>query len=416
MPRFFFFACCTLIAFSTFATKPRLISGPMQGQTSATGTMIWVMVKNTAKVNISLKNPKTGVVKQAETKTAGIKDYKRNVPVTIEINGLEPSTEYEITVKLDEKVVSEGRKVKTFTDKKDGDISFLFGSCAYLPPNGFRWIQPGINERTYNYMIKKPADFMMWTGDYLYFWPWHYKSYNGMMRKYVHTRQHPKMERFVESKPQFAIWDDHDYGPNDSEKDWKFKDQALELYKYFWPQQSYGTDSAKGIYYAFTHGDAEFFMTDGRYYRDEPSVPHAEMLGKSQIKWLEAKLLASKAVFKFIVVGSQTLNKSNTHECYQHYTEEVGELLNFIKEKNIDGVIFLTGDMHYSELTKMDRPGTYPLYDFTSSPITSFRFRVSKTSTPMANNPDRVPGTLYDLQNFGRVSISGQSPMCFGNL
>ena len=33
--------------------------------------------------------------------------------------------------------------------------------------------------------------------------------------------------------------------------------------------------------------------------------------------------------------------------------------------------MFLSGDRHFTELLKVERPGTYPLYEFTSSPLTS---------------------------------------------
>lgn len=399
-----------LISFSFAGTrKPKLVSGPMQGHTTATSTMIWVLVKDASKVTVTLREPKSGKIVALDKSTEGIRSYKRQQPIIFDFKDLAPNTNYVADIVLDGKSVSNDRVVKTFDNNPHADFSFTEGSCAYLPPVGFRWIQPGNNERIYKYAIQIPADFNIWTGDYLYFWRWHYKSDNGMMRKYIHTRQHPKMERYVESRPQYAIWDDHDYGPNDSEGDWKRKDFALDLFKEFWPMPSYGTDSVKGIFSTFKHADSEFFMTDDRYYRTEPfpKDKEAAMLGKGQLKWLEAKLLASTATFKFVVVGSQTLNKTNTHECFQHFPAEVNELMNFINDNRITGIIFLTGDMHYAELIKTERPNAYPLYDFTSSALTSFRFKVSHGHSPMKTNPERVPGTLFDSQNFARVSVTG---------
>jgi alkaline phosphatase D len=45
------------------------------------------------------------------------------------------------------------------------------------------------------------------------------------------------------------------------------------------------------------------------------------------------------------------------------------------------------------------------LYDFTNSAITSFRRNTRRSSEK--NNPFRVPGTLFDRQNYGRIAITG---------
>ena len=184
-PAIFIVCILSSLFSSVFAAphlKPQLMSGPMQGHTTASETMLWILVRYTDKAVIKLKNTKTGKVDTLERHTAGIQDYKHQVPLTFDFKGLDAGTEYEAEIILDGRTVLTGRKIHTFSDHI-GDFSFIEGSCAYLPPVGFRWIQPGINERVYNSMIKTPSDFMMWTGDYLYFWKWHYKSCNGMMEK-----------------------------------------------------------------------------------------------------------------------------------------------------------------------------------------------------------------------------------------
>jgi alkaline phosphatase D len=52
-----------------------------------------------------------------------------------------------------------------------------------------------------------------------------------------------------------------------------------------------------------------------------------------------------------------------------------------ILKEGIEGVIFLDGDRHHSEITKLEREGTYPLYDFTISSFTAAyrQARMNKT-------------------------------------
>ena len=82
----------------------------------------------------------------------------------------------------------------------------------------------------------------------------------------------------------------------------------------------------------------------------------------------------------------------------------IQRLMNFLKENKINGVLFVTGDRHHSEIIKVDRPGTYPLYDITVSPLTS---STHTFSGPEKNNPYRIFG-LDEKQNYARFSFSGK--------
>ena len=58
---------------------------------------------------------------------------------------------------------------------------------------------------------------------------------------------------------------------------------------------------------------------------------------------------------------------------------------------------------------RLDRPGTYPLYEFTSSPLTAGASTSAlDPASPEFENPLRVPGTLVaGERNFGTLSVSG---------
>ena len=366
---------------------------------------IWVMVKNTDNVSLSLKEEGSGMVYNQVVATSSIKGFKKYTPVTFRFSALKAQTDYSYEIKLDDEIIK-GKQPLSTAKKELQDFSFLLGSCAYVPPIGLRFLHPGIEERVYPYMTDKSSDFMIWLGDYLYYFKRHYKSFSGMYRKQVNTRESKKMGEFLFSRPQYSIWDDHDYGSNNSTKDFELKEEALELFKLFWPNPSFGTFHSKGNFSYFSYLDADFFLTDNRWYRDHPEDSLGVMLGSEQMDWLKERLSNSKATFKFLCIGTETLSTKNPKESFQDYEEELADLLNFLQEQNITGVIFLTGDRHHSELMKLDRPGAYPLYEFSSSPITSFRRKTSKTEEN--NNPERIPGTLIDYQNFGRISITGE--------
>jgi alkaline phosphatase D len=175
------------------------------------------------------------------------------------------------------------------------------------------------------------------------------------------------------------------------------------------------TTLPKGIYSIVNYGDVDLFLTDDRYFRAEVDLldsidgkPNTEKtyFGIQQMNWLKNALLNSHATFKIIVTGSQVLNPLNKYECMMHYPYEYHQLLDFLAMQKIEGVLFLTGDRHHSEIVKMQRENTlYPLYDITVSPYTS---GVSKVNGQELNNPFREPNTLVEAQNFAKISFSGK--------
>lgn len=280
-------------------------------------------------------------------------------------------------------------------------LSFLVGSCAFPFPFGVWNGQE--REKIFEQMLNHRNDFMVWMGDNVYYLFGEWQSKKKMLKKNVKMRLRPYLKAFLESCPQYAIWDDHDFGANNSDTYNPFKYITLDLFKKFWPNPSFGLDTVLGVFTNFRHEDAEFFMLDARFYCNKDS---SELLGKQQMAWLQEKLLNSDANFKFIVSGTQMLAINPNGEDFGDYPKEKTALLNFIKQENISGVIFMSGDRHYAELNKVDRPDTYPLYEFTTSPLTSFKH---PSPTKAKDNLYRVDSTLVAEQNFGKIIITDEN-------
>ena len=248
---------------------------------------------------------------------------------------------------------------------------------------------------------------MVWLGDNLYYLKKsQYSSYEGMFKRNIRVRKcFPKYRDFMSSQPNYAIWDDHDYGPNDSDRSWYLKDSALAIFKSFWPNTYPDQKQFNGNYFNFRYYDAEFFMTDDRYFRGNRGDTNNPFLGETQLVWLKNKLQMSDAIFKFICVGTQVLNENSFGETYLEYARERSELLHYIASNNIKGVIFLTGDKHYTEICSKDWEG-YPIYDFTCSPLTSPTLPHHLLGA--AANPARIPQSDYWHRNFGQITLSGE--------
>lgn len=113
---------------------------------------------------------------------------------------------------------------------------------------------------------------------------------------------------------------------------------------------------------------------------------------------------SSNASFKIIVIGGQILNSVADNENYANYPDEKALLLKEITDNKIKGVLFISGDRHFPELSMMPRANTYSLYDWTVSPLTS-----GVASEKMLNekNEYRVAGSMFPQHNFGTISFTG---------
>lgn len=295
------------------------------------------------------------------------------------------------------------------------NVSFLFGSCNYINDSIYdRKGGPyGKSTDIFEVMAAQDANFMLWLGDNVYHRPADYSSASGMAYRYQHTRSLPELQPLLAKMSHYAIWDDHDYGPNDGDKAFQLKQESLALFQKYWANKHYGEPNNPGIYSKFQLADAEFYLLDDRYHRSPNTYPakHSdkEFLGKQQLQWLKESLLSSdkNLNFRFIAVGNQVLNPVNEFECYRHFDNEWQELMDFIVQHRIEGVVFLSGDRHFTEINFF-QPGKefYRLYDVTSSPLTSRAF-TNLHNFAEFNNPNRFEGTLLTEQNFVKASITG---------
>jgi alkaline phosphatase D len=406
---------CFFFITTSFA-QPRIISGPMLGPVELRDAMVWV------EVSIEVKQAALQYNKKGDTKSKLIA-YKGELgnefnPIKFTVGGLDLNTTYQYKILLNGKPTTANGEFTTKDlwqwRKSVPDFSFLTGSCAYFNEPVFdRPGKPyGGDSSIFNTMAKEKSDFMLWLGDAWYTREVDYFSRWGLWYRASHDRAVPVLQNFWKAMPQLAIWDDHDYGPNDIGSSYILKEESKKVFDAYFCNPSSG-ENGQGTYTMTSYGDADIFMTDDRWWRspdrlkdsiDGKPNPDKIMFGKQQMTWLKNSLLHSNATFKIIAVGSQVLNPVSNTDKLLNCPIEYEELMNFIKEYKINGVVFLTGDRHHSEIIKVERPGYYPLYDITVSPLTS---GTHKFGGPEKNNPYRVLG-IDEKQNYGKFSVTGK--------
>ena len=393
------------------ALPPALVAGPMLADVTQRGAVVWVQTEGATEVRVvatPVEGDAPAVEAAAATTAAGTASAR--------LFGLAPGAAYDVAVYADGVDVTPRTYPTRVTTQplwqyREDPPTFTaaFGSCYYN--NDAPFDRPGRPyggpTAVFESIRQKRPDLMLWLGDNVYLREVDWWSPEGIDYRYRHARSEPDLQPLLAAAAHYATWDDHDYGPNNSDRSYIHKGAALETFADYWPNPTYGLPSVPGTFTQFEWADTEFFVLDDRYHRAPNNAPLRErtILGAEQLQWLLDALTASRATFKVVVNGGQILNPVEVFETYVNVApRERQVLLDQIAARRIDGVVFLSGDRHHGELMRLERPGTYPLYEFTSSPLTA-----GAVETPLdAENPIRVPGTLIaGVRNFGTLTVSG---------
>ena len=403
-------------SFFGYSQKTLLQSGPMVGYCEMTEAVIWAQTTKEASVRVDYyAKDKPAEVFSSKTYKSSENNYFTN---HIVLTQLQQGKEYHYDLLINNQKIAlpydtsfSSKKLWQWREKAP-DFTIALGSCSYISEEALdRPGKPyGSNYSIFESIAKKNPDIMLWGGDNVYLREADWDSKSGIYHRYTHSRALKEMQPLLASTQNIAIWDDHDFGPDDSDRSFYNKYTTQQAFKDFWANKSYGMDAEQkeGIFSSYNWSDAELFLLDNRFFKSPNKRLTGEktMLGTTQIQWLIDALTYSKASFKIIVIGGQVLNTEAVFENYENYKSEKDFMLSEILANQIKGVVFISGDRHFTELSTLKRPNTYPLYDWTVSPLTSGHGNVERiTKEP---NTNRVPGSLFAQHVFGTLSFSGE--------
>ena len=284
----------------------------------------------------------------------------------------------------------------------DGVSRILFGSCANQDKPQPIWAP--INTLD--------PDLFIFLGDNIY---GDTRDMGVLAEKYKKLAQIEGFRNLLDKTPVVATWDDHDYGENDAGREYPQKQRSKELFLDFWkePADSPRRRADDGIYTSYMYGPPErrvqVILLDLRWNRTElthvsreefkrrdqmafgPYLPTvatgATMLGEKQWAWLEGEL---KKPAKLRIIGSslQFISTFPGWEAWSLFPNERQRMVDLISRTKAEGVLFISGDTHWAEISRQDDDVPYPLYDFTSSGLT-------ETWYNMSPNAYRLPGCMF---------------------
>jgi alkaline phosphatase D len=297
-----------------------------------------------------------------------------------------------------------------------------FGSCA----------NEGKSQPIWDAILARHHDLFVFLGDNIY---GDTRDMAVLSAKYAQFAAQPGFAKLRATTPIVAIWDDHDFGENDAGGDYPMKDETRRMFLDFWDEPAGSPRRDRdGVYASYVFGPpgkrVQLILPDLRYNRTpllkldlggadyetwgrarlaaglEMPGPYARnpdhkatMLGERQWQWLE-KQFEVRADVRLFGSSLQVLADFTGWEAWANFPHDHQRLIDLIRRKHANGVVFLSGDIHYAELSKQDVNVPYTLWDLTSSGLTE----EWPVPTPNSNRASEV----LPKANFGFIDIDWQ--------
>lgn len=316
-------------------------------------------------------------------------------------------------------LISCGGEVKEERPAGESTLSRIaFGSCA------LQWEKQPV----WDAVIATDPDLFLFLGDAIY-GDWDGEKVvpatrESLLRDWGKLAAIPGYARLRGTVSVMATWDNHDYGKHNGGAEFELKEVSREVFldAFAEPPES-DRRSHAGIYDAKTIGPpgrrVQVILLDTRYFKgpfikDERTKeekaalgivgsylsnpdPEVTLLGDDQWQWLDAQLRVPAEV-RFIASSTQIVPDEKGMDEWGNYPHERRKLFDLIEKTGALGVVILSGNVHFTEISRYDE-GPYPLHDFTSSGLTHVNPAYAE-----ARNSYRIAGPYADL-NFGVVEI-----------
>lgn len=291
-----------------------------------------------------------------------------------------------------------------------------FGSCN----------KPWLPQNIWSSILNSQADLFLHLGDTVYVDAEELKKLGrirALESAYARLSELKQFRHFRSAIPIHATWDDNDY-TRDGGADFDDKQVARKLFLDFWraDDDDLRRTQAGGIYAAYEYGPldsrVQLILLDTRFgrsallkaselelqsrpigaYYSPNQDSEARMLHEEQWQWLE-KQLQRPAQLRLICSSIQFMADFRGYESWANFPLERARLIKLIEKTRANGVMFLSGDTHYSELTCETDDVPYPIWDITSSALTH-------AGTVAGKNSNRFLEQTIHEKNFGLVDIA----------
>lgn len=295
-----------------------------------------------------------------------------------------------------------------------------FGSCAFQ----------SVEQPVFRAVVESKPDLYLSLGDAIYAdYDLATKSVykvtpETLRREWRVLADNPDWQHLVAHVPVMATWDNHDYGHHSAGAEFPLKSESADIFlDFFGEPESSARRSRPGIYDARTFGPegrrVQIVLLDTRSFKSVAKLARrpdgatgslgkyapnndakARLLGPQQWRWLELTL-QEPAEVRLIASSGQVIADQKGMDEWGNYPHERRRLFDLIERTGAPGVLLLSGNVHFSEVSQTEL-GAQRLVEFTASGLTHVN-----SEYPAVNNDYRVAGPLVE-PNFGLVDIDWQ--------
>ncbi len=376
----------------------------IQGSTDESSTILRLVYPGFLNPNFKIFE----IESKKEIKTFEVRHYQKEYSgfrVThILIDNLKTKIDYKLEVLTSEGMWKDSRIFSTLNPKKK-NLKVLVASCMDDTFND-------VGNKIWPMALGHKPDLVLLIGDNLYA-----DIYSGIFvgsklpakpeqiwRRHIDHAMKLKINRMNKLTPILTTWDDHDYGVDDGDKHFEYKEPSMEMFRTFFPMkdnditsQGYGVGSLTKI------SGQNIFLLDGRSFRDSKKEKNGMHFGKAQREWLKKNLSESNHL-NWIISGDQFFGGYHTYESFEGlHPKEFQSFKTDIKESG-KNVFFISGDRHFVELIKV--PTSEIGKESFEITLSGIHAKMFPNNLEKFNNPKRIKG-FAGKYNYGIFEASG---------
>lgn len=253
--------------------------------------------------------------------------------VRLQVEGLQPATDYTYTVVVDGQGDT-ARGVGRFQTPEVGAFSFTVtaGSCARVGSNG----------AVFDALAAERGLFHLALGD-LHYGNIESTQTGPFLQAYDRVLTQPGQAAFYRGSPVAYVWDDHDYGPNDAGASSPSRDASREVFAQVVPHYPYASPGGT-INQAFTIGRVRFVLTDSRSEQTDTTL-----LGQEQLEWLTGELVAASRSHALVVWANPLPwigEARDGADGWAGHSQERRHIADALAQAGVRNLVMVSGDAH----------------------------------------------------------------------
>ncbi|MDP4643909.1 MAG: alkaline phosphatase D family protein [Opitutales bacterium] len=334
-----------------------LLGGPLLGDLSAEGVVVWLRPATNDPIQIEVIDRKS-----KHTQRFSADEVKAGEEQRITLDGLAPDTCYDYTVKSASKTLAKGSFNTAIKEDDNGIVRIAFGSDFH---------KIGVhNPLLFQQMLQRAPLAMLIIGDNTV--DDRQREMNMHRADYLLRDISQPWSVFAANVPVYATWDDHDYYDNDFSGiiGNRFTESDRKAVRKVWHENwnnPIRENGPEGIYFSTRIGPVELIMLDTRSYRENKRRgEYTSYLGETQQEWLKQRLKESTATFKILSSGTMWSDYvTDGKDSWGTWdTEAREEIFQLIEDEQINGVLLISGDRHGARGFTIPRPSGFKFYEF----------------------------------------------------